>query len=307
MTKTKFPLDLLASFVSVAQFSSITAAARALNMSKATVSKQITELEGRLGIILFARTTRRLSLTDAGHAAFERARRIIDEAEALAEDALETQTAPRGLLRIAGPATFGQMWLTPILPAFLKAYPDISLELHLDDRPIDLIASGYDATLRIGTMPDSSLVARQLATIGLHLVASPAYWLRHQMPTHPDDLSSHACVRYLNAPDGPIWRFKGPAGELVKVRVDGPLAVNAGDAALPALCAGLGVALLPDFIICQEVRAGRLQVAMTDWQSPSLTLHLLTPPGRGKPKRLGVFTDFVAKHLGARPPPWALS
>jgi DNA-binding transcriptional LysR family regulator len=302
----RFPLELLTSFVAVAQSGSITAGARALNISKATVSKQLSELESQLGVILFARTTRRLSLTDAGQGAFTRALRILDEAEALQEEARETQALPRGLLRIAGPTTFGQMWLNPILPDFLKAYPDIGLELHLDDRPIDLIASGFDATLRISAMPDSTLMARQLARIRLHLVASPDYWARHGMPDHPDQLASHACLHYLNTPDGPFWRFVDIHGQMVKVRISGPLAVTSGDAALPTLCAGLGVALLPDFIVCKEVRAGRLQVAMPNWQAPALTLHLLTPLGRGKPKRLAVFTDYIVQHLGARPSPWTL-
>jgi DNA-binding transcriptional LysR family regulator len=253
-------LDLLITFAQVAERASITAAARALKLSKATVSKQITELEARLGVILFARTTRTLTLTDAGRSAFIRARRIMDEAEALAEDARETRLAPRGRLKIAAPMAFSRRWLGPILPDFMAAYPEIELDFSLDDRTIDLVSEGLDCAIRIGSMPDSSLLARRLAPVSLHLVASPAYWAARGKPNRPEDLAMHCCFQYRNSAD-PMWRFRGPDGNEVKVRVEGPFSVNGGEIELPVLCAGRGVAVLPDFIVCEELRAGRLEKA----------------------------------------------
>lgn len=300
------PLELLTTFSKVSELSSITAAARDLALSKATVSKQISELEARLGVILFARTTRSFTLTYAGSKAFERAKRIMDEAEAMAEDAHESRVAPRGRLMLAAPQTFARLWLADILPDFMTQFPDIELQLSVDDRIVDLIHGGFDAALRISAMPDSSLIAQRLAAIKLCLVASPSYWAQYGQPRHPQDLVSHACFKYSNAPELSYWRFVGPNGEEARVRINGPLTVNGGDMEMPALRAGLGVALLPDFIVCRDVRAGLLQVATFDWRAPDLTLHLLTPPGRSKPKRLKVFTQFVVQAFGGRTPPWSL-
>lgn len=299
-------LEFLIAFAKVAERTSITAAARELGLSKATVSKQISELESKLGVILFARTTRSFMLTDAGHRALLRTKRILDEATLMAEDAHDSRVVPAGRLLIAAPQTFSRLWLADILPQFMVAYPQINLELSTDDAIIDLISGGFDAALRISAMPDSSLVARQLASINLCLIASPAYWAQHGQPNHPQDLVNHACFRYSNTPDQSFWRFVGPDGQDVRVRVNGPLTVNGGDIEMPALRAGLGIALLPDFAVCRDVRAGLLQLSDLKWQASSLKLHLLTPPGRSKPKRLEVFTDFLVKNFGGRTPPWAL-
>jgi DNA-binding transcriptional LysR family regulator len=300
------PLELLATFSKVAELSSITGAARDLGLSKATVSKQISELEAWLGVILFARTTRSFTLTASGKQAFARARRIMDEAETMAEEAHESRIAPRGRLVLAAPQTFARLWLADLIPEFMIQFPDIELQLSVDDRIVDIIHGGFDAALRISAMPDSSLIARRLAAIKLCLVAAPSYWAQHGQPEHPRDLAQHVCFKYSNAPDQSFWRFNGADGEEARIKIEGPLTVNGGDMEMPALRAGLGVALLPDFIVCRDVRAGLLQVATFDWQAPDLTLHLLTPPGRSKPKRLEVFTQFIVKAFGGRTPPWSL-
>jgi DNA-binding transcriptional LysR family regulator len=137
-------------------------------------------------------------------------------------------------------------------------------------------------------------------------VAAPSYWQARGRPSHPRDLAEHACFRYANARDQALWRFTGPDGEEVSVKVDGPLTVNGGDVEMPALRAGLGIAVLPDFAVCRDVRAGHLQVADMAWQMQDLTLHLLTPPGRSKPKRLEVFTQFLVERFSGKVPPWAL-
>lgn len=299
-------LEYLAAFAKVAERGSITAGARELGLSKATVSKQISELEAKLGVILFARTTRSFMLTDAGQRALLRARRILDEADLMAEDAHDSRVVPSGRLLIAVPQSFSRLWLGDILPQFMMAYPQIALELSTDDTIIDMISGGFDAALRISAMPDSSLMARQLATIKLCLVAAPSYWAQHGQPSQPQDLTNHVCFRYSNTSDPSSWRFVRQGGQEVRVKINGPLTVNGGDIEMPALRAGLGVALLPDFAVFHDVRAGLLQLVDLDWQTPRLKLHLLTPPGRSKPKRLEVFTDFLVKHFGGRTSPWAL-
>jgi DNA-binding transcriptional LysR family regulator len=288
----------------VAEVESFSRAARELGLSKATVSKRIAELERALGVALFARTTRKQAMTEAGARILKRAQRILEEAEAIELEANETRANPRGRLRVAAPLTFTLRHLAAILPDFLKAYPDIQLELDLDDRTIDLISDGFDIALRIGPMPDSSLMARRIAPVKLHVVAAPSYWRARGKPERPEDLALHACFRYANQASGDFWRFTGAKGEDVRVRVEGPLCVNNGDVELPALCAGLGVALLPDFITHAEVAAGRLEVAMPYWRGPDLWLHVLTPPGRTTTRRVRAFSDFVVEHFGAGRAAW---
>jgi DNA-binding transcriptional LysR family regulator len=300
----KLPLELIATFAAVADRTSITAAARDLELSKATVSKHIAELEARLGIVLMARTTRSLTLTEAGQNAFVRACRILAEATSLVEDAQESKAVASGTLKLAAPQTFSQLWLSEAIPDFMAAYPEITLEISVDDRHVDLVEKGFDAALRISSMPDSSLIARRLATIKQYLVASPAYWALHPKPVQPSDLSNHLCIRYANAADQSTWRFLDPKGIETRVKVGGPLTVGGGNTELPALRAGIGVGLLPDFAIWADVQAGKLEVAQTHWHAADLTLHLLTPPGRGRPKRLDVFTDFLVQRFGGRKTPW---
>jgi DNA-binding transcriptional LysR family regulator len=300
------PLELLMAFGKVAERASITVAARDLGVSKATISKQLSELEAILGVVLFARTTRKLTLTDAGHKAYQRTRTIMIEAELLAEEAHDSQVAPRGRLKIAAPHAFSAHWLADRLPEFLRDYPDIQLEIEVDDRTIDVIEQGFDGAVRISSMPDSSLIARRLAPIQRHVVAAPAYWDRYGRPSHPSELVSHNCLRYANIADYSTWRFSAPAGDEVKVRVEGSVIQHGGNIELPIMRAGMHVAILPDFMVCNDVREGRLEIGLTDWKIPELTLHLLTPPGRGKTKRLEVFTEFLVRNFGGRVSPWKL-
>jgi DNA-binding transcriptional LysR family regulator len=301
------PTSQLKTFVAVATRASFTQAARDLSLAKATVSKQVSDLEAALGVALFARTTRTLTLTDAGRRALIRAQRILDEADALTEEAQEHHAAPRGLLRVAAPLAFGQTWLGPVLPAFFEAWPQIRLEFSFDDRTVDLVAEGFDLALRIGSMEtDSSLLARRLAPVRLHLIAAPAYWAARGKPNRPEDLALHACIRYANNAAGSSWRFTGPDGQQVRVRVDGPLCVNNGLVELPALIAGVGCAVLPDFIVHGAVDSGALEPALCDWNAGELSLHTLVPPGRGRTRRLDAFTGFLSERFASRTPPWMI-
>ena len=287
----------LAIFAKVVELRSFAAAATELSRSRATVSKAVTRLEQRLGARLFNRTSRRLALTDAGQKLSERAARILADGEAAENEALAQSVAPRGLVRLAVPMTFGVRAVAPILPEFLQAYPDVTIDLHLSDAMVDLIGEGFDAGLRIASLPDSSLIARRLCAMPRYTVASPAYLKRHGRPTHPMHLAQHKCLgyAYLSTPD--VWQFTNAAGEQVSVRPAGPLRVNNGEALLPSVIAGLGVADLPDFIVGDAIASGEIEVILKDWKQTEGAVHLVTPPGGPRPARVEVLADFLARHF----------
>jgi DNA-binding transcriptional LysR family regulator len=287
----------LAIFAKVVELRSFAAAAAELSLSRATVSKAVTRLEQRLGARLFNRTSRRLALTDAGQKLSERAARILADGEAAENEALAQSVAPRGLVRLAVPMTFGVRAVAPILPEFLQAYPDVTIDLHLSDAMVDLIGEGFDAGLRIASLPDSSLIARRLCAMPRYTVASPAYLKRHGRPTHPMHLAQHRCLgyAYLSTPD--VWQFTNSAGEQVSVRPAGPLRVNNGEALLPSVIAGLGIADLPDFIVGDAIASGEVEVILKDWKQTEGAVHLVMPSGGPRPARVEVLADFLAKHF----------
>ena len=296
---SKLPdLEGLAVFAKVVELRSFAAAADELAMSKATVSKAVTRLETRLGSRLFNRTSRRLALTDAGQSLVERATRVLAEAQAAEEEASHQSSAPRGLVRIAVPMSLGITTLGPVLPAFLEAYPEVSIDLHLSDATIDLVGMGFDLALRVAALPDSSLVARRLRAVKRHLVASPAYWDKHGRPHHPADLAQHRGLTYGHQSAPETWRFQ-KGGEEASVRPRSVIRANNGDVLLPALLAGSGVAMLPDFIVGPAVANGRLEEVLPEWQGAPIALHLVMPPGGPRPARVEVLAAYLAKALGA--------
>jgi len=296
---TKLPdLEGLAVFAKVAELRSFALAARNLEISKATVSKAIARLEKKLGARLFNRTSRRIALTDAGQRLADRAGRILAEGEAAESEALAQSANPRGLLRLAVPMSFGLKEVAPLMPEFLTKYPEISVDLHLSDAVVDLIGAGFDAALRIAALPDSSLRARRLRDVNRYLLAAPAYLKRHGRPTHPRDLARHACLCYAYLPTPDVWSFVNDAGEEVQIRPTGPLRANNADALAPALCAGLGLAVQPDFVVGDALADGSLQLVMPDWSPPTIALHLIMPPGGPRPARVEALAAFLAERLG---------
>lgn len=287
----------LAIFAKVVELRSFAAAATELSLSKATVSKAVTRLEARLGARLFNRTSRRLALTDAGQKLAERAARLLADGEAAENEALAQSVAPRGLVRLAVPMTFGVKAVAPILPEFLARYPDVAIDLHLSDAMVDLIGEGFDAGLRIASLPDSSLIARRLCAMPRHTVASPDYLKRHGRPTHPMQLAEHRCLGYAYLSTPGAWHFTNAKGEQASVRPAGPLRVNNGEALMPALVAGLGIADLPDFIVGDAIASGEVEVILKDWKQREGAVHLVTPPGGPRPARVEVLADFLAAHF----------
>lgn len=284
-------------FGSVVEHRSFTGAAKALDLSKATVSKAVSRLEQHLGTALFHRTSRRLSLTESGEALAVHAARILAEAEAAEEAARDEASSPRGLVRIAAPMTFGLLHVAPAITEFLSQHPDIKIDLHLSDESVDIIQGGFDIALRIAALPDSSLRARRLGAVPSHIIAAPSYFKRHGRPRHPSELAHHACLRYAYANSPDIWRFRGKKGEESSVRVDGPLRCNSGDAMLSALRAGLGIGRLPGFIVDPDIARGTLETALEEWTMDPVSLHLLSPPGGPRPIRVRLLIEFLAVHM----------
>ncbi|MEO5866497.1 MAG: LysR family transcriptional regulator [Sphingomonas sp.] len=288
-------LEAWAIFAAVAEHRSFSAAAAAIGLSKATVSKAVSRLEAHLGQSLFHRTSRRLTLTESGKMLAARAARILAEAQGAEEAARDAATAPAGLVRVAAPMSLGLLAVAPAVAEFLVQYPEIEIELHLSDARVDIVAEGFDIALRVATLPDSSLRARKLADMPMHVVAAPAYFAAHGRPVHPAQLGEHRCLGYTNV-SGP-WRFHGPDGAEASIRPSGPLATNSGDAMLPALRAGLGIALLPEFLVADDLAAGTLEAILADWRPVVGALHLLTPPGTLRPARVEALIAFLAERL----------
>ena len=292
-----------ATFAKVVETGSFARAAAELGVSKSTVSKLVGRLEARIGSRLFHRTSRKLALTEVGRAAKEGAARIMAEGEAAEALATASSLEPQGLVRLASPMSFGLMHVAPRLPAFFQRHPDVSIDLHLSDEVVDLVGSGFDIGLRIAALPDSSLRVRKLCVVRRSVVATPAYLDRHGRPEHPDELARHACLGYAYLPQPDRWRFADATGAEVIVLPKGPLRANNAEALAPALRAGLGLAVQPDFMTWEDLEAGRLERVMADWSLPPIALHLVTPPGEPRPARVTILIDFLVKTLSSAP--WA--
>src|SRR6516165_12001563 len=287
--------EALAIFAKVVELRSFAAAASELALSKATVSKAVGRLEERLGARLFNRTSRRLALTDAGQRLSERAARLLADGEAAESEALAQSAAPRGHVRLAVPMSFGVKAVAPLLPEFFEEYPEVTIDLHLSDATVDLIGDGFDAGIRIARLPDSSLIARRLCAMPRYTVAAASYLKRHGRPTHPMQLAQHRCFGYAYLSTPHVWHYTNAAGEQASVRPAGPLRVNNGEALIPALLAGLGIADLPEFIVGDAIAAGDVEVILKGWKQAEGAVHLVTPPGGPRPARVEVLADFLTK------------
>src|SRR6201988_2945903 len=288
----------LAMFAKVAEERSFAAAARAMGVSVATVSRAVTRLEEHLGGRLFNRTSRRLALTDYGHTLAERASKIFADAEEAEDFARETSSRPRGLVKLSAPMSFGARWVAPLLPEFFRRYPDIAVDLHLTDAQTDLIGDGFDAALRIAVMEDSSLVARLIAPVRRFVVASPTYIARYGRPSHPHDLGAHRCLSYANRAKRDIWRFTHrKTGEECPITPTGPLRGTSVEALLPTGLEGLAITELTEFIATQYFPNKTLEPILTNWPLPGGGLYFGTPTARARPAKVSALADFLIAGL----------
>lgn len=283
-------------FVKVAEAGSFAAAAAELGMSPAMVAKHIRSLEERFQLSLIHRTTRRQSLSEFGHTFLERCRNVLLEVDAAKNLAAESQTVPRGILRVNAPITFGTTCLPGALADYLRAYPEVSVELSVTDRTVDLVDEGYDAVIRIGNLADTTLRARPLTPYDMVLCAAPSYLAGRPLPCRPRDLEQHACLGFANWVPPGEWRFDGPDGvEIAQVR--GPLTVDMGHALRTAALAGLGIILQPRILLEQDIKAGLLVPLLPAWRPPSYPMHLLTVPDRRRTRKLESFVEFITRRF----------
>jgi DNA-binding transcriptional LysR family regulator len=300
---TRFPdFEGLAMFAKVAEEGSFAAAARAMGVSVATVSRGVARLEERLGARLFNRTSRQLALTEFGGTIAEKAGDIYRRAEEAESAAREMSVKPRGLVRLAVPMSFGLRWVAPLLPGFFRTYPEVCVDLHLSDATVDIVAQGFDAALRIAALPDSSLVAKRLCPVSQLLVASPEYLESHGRPAHPRELVERPCLSYAYRARNELWRFVNDAGEEETVTPTGPLRVTNADALLPMLLDGQAIAELPEFIAGEYLSDGRLEAILTDWHLTRGGLYFVTPSARSRPAKVTALADYFAEHLSE--PKW---
>ena len=297
-------LTSMSVFAEVVEARSFSGAARRLGLSKSAVSKHVSRLEDRMNVRLLNRTTRRLSLTEAGDAFFEHCTRVVAVAEEAEAAMTRLHTEPRGVIRLNAPMDFGRLHVAPMLPDFLARYTEVSLDMTLNDRLVDLVEEGYDLAIRVGRLRDSSFIARKLAPAQRAICASPDYFSRHRIPDQSTDLADHNCLTYSYAPAPNVWPLTGPDGRRLKVKVSGTLRTNNGGALREALLAGLGVALLPTFIVGADLRAGRLRQAMERFTGVEGGVYAIYPQGRHMPVKVRAFVDFLAERLGPMPP-WA--
>jgi DNA-binding transcriptional LysR family regulator len=290
-------------FASVAEAKSFSGAAAELGVSTATISKLVARLEVRLGGALLNRTSRRLSLTSFGEEVAERARRLVDDASRLEAVASDRILAPSGLVRIAAPMSFGQTELAPLLPVLLQRHPGLRIDLHLGDALVDLVGEGFDLALRITQLGASSLRARHIRDVSLRLVASAGLAGARTMPEHPNDLRHYPCFAYTYASSSDRWGFTHRDGETVSVPVSGPLRVNNGEAAIPWLLAGLGVGVLPDFMVQDPLARGALVELLPDWRLPRPSLSLVMPPSVLRPAAVTAAIAFLHERLAGQCPP----
>ena len=286
-------------FVGVVEAGNFSAAARNMGLSRALIGKRVAALENEMGAQLLNRTTRQVSVTGPGAEFYEYCRRIIDEFEIARNELTKNQVSPQGLIKLNAPMSFGQLCLAPALLEFKDQYPDIAIHLSLTDRYVDVVAEGFDVVLRIGELEDSSLIGRHLSPIRHILCASPGYIQKFGMPATPHDLSRHKLLLYGLSRAGARWNLTGPSGP-ASVEVQADFCADNGEVLATAAVAGHGITMLPAFIAGADLQASRLIQVLTEYQAPTLGLHVLWPSSRLQPARVRKLIDFLAGHFAGR-------
>jgi DNA-binding transcriptional LysR family regulator len=289
-------------FRRVAELQSFTAAARELGLSNAAVSKHVAVLEERLGTRLLQRTTRRVAATPTGAAYLGRCAQLLDELEQLDDEVTSSASTLRGTLRVNVPMSLGLLHVSPLLPAMLERWPELSLEVSLTDRMVDIVEEGVDVLLRVSrTLPDSPLlVAQRLARVGYAICGAPAYFREHGTPRAPGDLANHHCIAYRSSE----WELRH-GDRTTRVRIAGRLQIDSSIAIRDAVLAGAGIALLPRFYVDDLLRARRLRAVLTDYEAPPADIHVLYARQPRRSAKVRAFIELLAEHF--RKAPWALT
>ncbi len=294
-------LSAIEAFIRVAETGSFSAAAVKLRSSKSAVSRLIGALETELGARLFHRTTRSLTLTEVGRGYLERTTRIVADLDEANRAVTRLQAAPRGLLRVAAPMSFGFLHLAGALPDFLALYPEVSVDVAMSDRFVDLVEEGFDVAVRIGEMQDTSLIARKLAPVRIAICASPDYLAAHGVPQKPADLAHHECIANSNLASSREWRFVDERGKKTSVSVRGRMNINNGDALRVAALKGLGIIALPTFIVGSDIHSGALVSLLEKYVPQNATINAVYPHARHLSPKVRAFVDFLAQRFGPHP------
>jgi DNA-binding transcriptional LysR family regulator len=292
----------MAVFARVVDSKSFSEAARQLALTKSAVSKQVSRLETSLGARLLNRTTRSLSLTEAGAAVYEHCARLVAAAEAAEQAVHRLAAAPRGLLRVTASIAFGRQHVAPAIKGFLAAYPEVQVQLMLTDRLVDLADEGFDVAIRITDRLGDNLVARRLAPVRYVVCAAPAYLAAHDTPKKPIDLGRHNCLVFSQEGLGDVWRFESRGGA-ERVRVRGNFQVNSSEVTRDAMLSGLGIALAPTFTVGADIRAGRLKILLPRFrvQAPYGAVHAVYLPNRHLLPKTRAFIDYLMHRFGPLP------
>jgi DNA-binding transcriptional LysR family regulator len=293
-------LEAMNAFAKVVAHGSYAEAARELGLTRSAVSKAVMELEQLLGARLLDRTTRRVSPTEAGRAYYERCVDIVASVEEAELQVSRLHDEPRGVLKINGPMSFGALYLGPAIADFMAAYGDLKVELTLNDRFIDPIEEGFDVTIRIATLEDSSLIARKLAPARRVLVAAPEYLTRNGEPRRPEDLVHHRCLNFGHTSTLQRWQLTHD-GKSISVPITSALCSNNGDVLKAAALEGQGVTELPTFLVGPDIKAGRLRVVMPDYPPTELGIYALYAPNRFLAAKTRVLIDFLVGQFGDKP------
>ena len=290
-------LSAMELFARVVQEGSFSAAARSLDLTPSAISKQIGRLEDRLGARLITRTTRRFALTEEGRAFHERTVRILAEVAEAEQAVSDLRGEARGTLKVNAPFAFGRLHIAPLLPLFLERHPALRIDMTFNDRFIDLVDEGVDLVIRIGELADSSLMARRLARNRRVVCGAPDYFRRNGKPKHPAELTRHNCLVYTYRALRNDWQFIGPDGVEQSVLVSGNLEANNAEALHAGILGGLGLGLLPLWLVGHDLKAGRLVEALPGYHAPDSAIYAVYPPGRHLSPKVRLFIDFLAERF----------
>jgi DNA-binding transcriptional LysR family regulator len=293
-------LDEIRAFVEVVETGGFGRAAVRLGVSKSIVSRRIGRLEAALGARLLSRTTRGVSPTEAGAEFKQRAQRILADLEEARDAVAQRGDTVVGLLRVSVPLSFGLRYVAPLLAELAARHPRLRVDADYSDRYVDLIAERFDAAVRLGSLPDSSLVARRIAPILGAVVASPGYLARHGRPKTPDDLARHHAIIHANRNSGETWRFR-TGRRWIAVKPEGRFRADNGEAVLQGALAGLGIAVLPTFLLSESIESGALEVLLSDYELPEAGLYLVRPPGAQVPGKVRALADLLVERFGGEP------
>ena len=293
-------LEGIAAFSLVVDAGSFTAAAQQLKLSKSAVSAHVQRLEERLGVQLLHRTTRRVATTEAGRVYHQYCVRILADAEAAEQAASALQREPRGILRISAPDTFGWMHVAPVVPAFRERFPEIAIDLRLEERHVNLVDDRLDLAIRIGTLPDSSLIIRKLAPSRLVLCAAPGYLKRFGEPLSPHDLREYTCLCFPPMWRDGHWHLVSKQRE-ERVPVTGVVITNSAEVLRVSVLRSVGIAMLPTWAVADDLRCGKLKPVLPGWAPPVSFVHAVYPDNRRMSAKVRLFVDHLARQIGRTP------